>query len=68
MTGWATAMAFETTVALRLVYAGTPGELTKNLLALQLLLGPQQALDLADELTRLATHILALRPADGRKN
>jgi len=65
--GWTTAPIAESAVLLRLLYVSAPDEFASGGRALQTVMTPQQALELAATLTKQANHILSLRPA-GRPN
>ena len=60
--GWRMAPVADTLVLVRLRYAETPEELGTEGRALQMILTPSQAQELADELAQTARRILDQRP------
>lgn len=63
--GWTIAPVAGMAVLARLNYSETPADIGTGGKALQIVLTPQQALELADLLTKQAKHILAQRPDSG---
>ena len=62
LTGWTTGSVAGTAILLRVAWTNGAEPLQPHERNVQLILTPQQALDLGDELTRHARHVLALRP------
>jgi hypothetical protein len=65
--GWTVAQVAGMTVLARLQYAETPADIGTEGRAVQLVMMPQQALDLAEVLTKQANRILGL-PVPDKKN
>lgn len=69
MVGWKTAQAAKSACVLRAVFARDDAQLRSSTPdAIQFVMTPAQALQLAEDLVTLANHILKLPSAKGRSN
>ncbi len=66
--GWTTAAIAGTTVFLQIQYAEKPADIATGGLSLQVVLTPQQALELAETLTKQARRIVDAPIPPGPKN
>jgi hypothetical protein len=66
--GWHAAPAFETSRALRIRFAANDEELETGGRAIQLVMGPAQAEQLASDLLAIAKHLTTIHPPGRRTN